>query len=139
MLDHLTNPGWVMTTLFCRVFFWFLYHSSHYFVLFLSGLFIDMKYFYLGLEIGEKPNDRQFDPRNRFLVCILPKDLLYWLFYFYLSPLCDFFLMRSFFCVVISGGCLNYVYIDHSIFNYHPYITLCFNWGNFFGPKCAFY
>ncbi|XP_057542331.1 phospholipid-transporting ATPase 3-like isoform X4 [Amaranthus tricolor] len=45
-----------------------------------SGLFIDMKYFYLGLEIGEKPNDRQFDPRNRFLVVVLTMFTLITLF-----------------------------------------------------------
>ncbi|XP_057530922.1 phospholipid-transporting ATPase 3-like [Amaranthus tricolor] len=36
-----------------------------------SGVFIDNKYFFLGLVNGEKPDDRQFDPRNRFLVVIL--------------------------------------------------------------------
>ncbi|CAO2829122.1 unnamed protein product [Amaranthus hypochondriacus] len=45
-----------------------------------SGVFIDMKYFYLGLEIGEKPNDRQFDPRNRFLVVVLTMFTLITLF-----------------------------------------------------------
>ena len=70
--------------------------------MFLSGVFIDNKYFFLGLVNGEKPDDRQFDPRNRFLVCILPKDLCVLLVSVYLpfSTLNSFLVVSFFACLL---------------------------------------